>query len=113
MHDRMNPSWLMTPQQADRIGRAAEGVGMRLDPFVDMVLKTVGDDNSTYYLYHKVLVQADWLTQGLPLERAPHLRSYQLYGANPFRGTPGPDQIDMSIDEFIDVHIPAALARAA
>jgi hypothetical protein len=105
--------WFMTPEQALEIKGVMERHGMSLHDVVERVLAPLGEKLDTYYLYSKVMWQGEWLVRGFPPERAPYRIIHRKYGVNPLRGHLRQGQLDMSIDEFVEVHLPAAFGEAA
>ncbi len=107
----IKPKCLMTPRQALEIQELAEDRGMDVHDFVGAVLKTMGEPAETVYLSNMLNEQLAWLLEGLPPERSPYIERFEAELCNPFvpyyARTP---QIDAKIDDFIEVHAPAAFA---
>jgi hypothetical protein len=108
----------MSPRQALRIQRLAERHDMKVDEFVDAVLAHMAPPEQTDYLCRKLMEQLDWLLQGLPPERSPYVEQFEARLCDPFWNhayshPKAIEQVDATIDDFINVHAYAAFAGSA
>jgi hypothetical protein len=103
---------MITLQQAEAIERAAIREGLTVEELIDRVSDHIGQYVNTIYLRRKLHEQTAWLLEGFPEEAAPYLEKFYELLQDPFALTSrhSQKQIKVTIDEFINVHIPAALA---
>jgi hypothetical protein len=98
-------AWLMTPDQARRLGDLAERHGLSPEALVVVALDRIADRIDYHYLFQKVMWRMSWLLKGFPLELAPYYRIHRRYGVDPLQGHMRPGQIDMSIEDFIELAV--------
>jgi hypothetical protein len=101
---------MITLQQAEAIENAAIREGLTVEELIDRVSDHIGPYVNTRYLRNKLHEQTAWLLEGLPEEAAPYLERFYEMLHDPFVTNSRHKQINVTIEEFIKVHIPAAIA---